>query len=218
LQYEGIIAMATNQLHGKKLEDLIKAEYSGSSDQGRISTSAFDIEAKYDSCLHLDTSVKCKKIKKNNNELIELADARRFFDLDQNFRVLLIRYTQVGEIKTVVSIIEYIITQDALNKMKGDLTLDIVTDFHNALKSYPFGKHKEARIFHKQRNKELKGLSSIKLNPKVDSKTQRRLQCSIQREKLESFLPPENIIVHTEFFKELVLPISIKSGTRKFNN
>lgn len=209
--------MACNQMHGKNFEDLIKSTFRGSSDQGRLSTSVFDIEANFDKERNLNTSIKVTKKSNKNKEVFPLSDARRIFSLDEDFRMLIGLYEQNGERKVFSSVLEYIIKKEDLDKLKGDVTLEQITDFHETLKTYPEGKHRSARVFHKKRNKELKPHTMISLNPKVDSKTQRRLQCSIKRDVLESVLSPDQIIIHNDEFRELQLPVIIKSGQRKFN-
>lgn len=208
--------MSINQLHGKKIEDLIKSCFPGASDKERTTTSTFDIEYIYDKEKKLNTSIKSKKKAKNNNELIELADARRIFSLNEDFRLLLCLYSQNGTKKSFNQIIEYVVKKENLDILKNNLSYNEVEGFHNQIKSFKVGFHKEARKFSRLKKKELSGKSLISLNPKIDSKRQRRLQCSIRRNVLESILKPDQIIVHHDEFKDLCLPISIISGSRIF--
>lgn len=202
-----------NQLHGKILEDMIKSTFYGSSDSKRNPTSIFDIESIFDKELNLNTSIKASK--KNT---VEMADARRFWNIKEEFRLLICKYAQVGKIKRFIEFHEIIITPKILNFLKGDLDLKIIEDFHNTLKTFQIGQHKEARKYAKEHNKILKNeySSYIQLNPKIDTKNQRRLQCSINLLDISVHFP-ESYIIHNTSYKGLVFPIMIESETRKFN-
>lgn len=208
--------MSNNQMHGKSFEDFIKSTFRGSSDNGRTPTSIFDIEADFDKELHLDTSIKTTKKSLRNNEVFPLSDARRIFSLDNDFRMLIGLYEQKSEKKFFGCILEYIIKIENIKKLKGEISLEQIADFHNSLKAYPIGEHEAARRFHRIKNKELKDKTLITLNPKVDTKNQRRLQCSLKRQVLESILPSNQIIIHNEEFRDLQLPIVLKSSARTF--
>ena len=208
--------MSINQMHGKNFEDMIKSTFRGSADSGRRNTSPFDIEGVFDKELHLNTSIKTTKLSLRNAEVFSMSDARRIFSLNEDFRMLIGLYEQRDQRKTFVKVLEYIVKKEDLEKLRGEVTLEMVEKFHEKLKSFPEGKHKEARIYHKKENAKMKDKTLITLNPKIDSKNQRRLQCSFKRKVLESILPPEQIKVYDEEYKDLLLPITIKSGQREF--
>jgi hypothetical protein len=202
-----------NQLHGKTIEDMIKSAFQGSSDCSRSVSSRFDIEAIFDKDLHLNTSIKASK--KDN---IELADARRFFENKDGFRLIICRYQQKGKMKVFNEIHEIFIDNHILDYLKGDMTYEVIVNYHEMLKSFPVGKHTEARIFAKEHKQVLQSTysSNIILNPKIDSKNQRRLQCSMNINHLYSAFP-DSYIIHKDNYKVLGLPISIFSEARKFN-
>lgn len=75
--------MSKNQLHGKTYEDHLKSVFPGSSDHERSAGSAWDIEKQYDKILKLPTSIKTSKSK-----IIELADARKIWLLNEPYRLL----------------------------------------------------------------------------------------------------------------------------------
>lgn len=54
--------------------------------------------------------------------------------------------------------------------------------------------------------------SFIILNPKIDSKKQRRLQCSVNLEVLKSHI--KNYKEYIDFYKEIQIDIKIKSSKR----
>jgi len=194
-------------MHGKTIEDFIKSLFPGSSDCGRSCQSDFDIEAKFDKILHIPTDIKT-----TGSGDICLADARKFFQRNESFRWLIAPYTQNDEQKIFSEIFEYIVDRDILNKIRGNLCTDVVCDFHNKLKD--FSSYNDARVFAKERKKELIGFCGIvKLNPKIDSKSQRRLQCSIAINDLDKFVDCKR---YEKDYKGLVLPIFIKSSKREF--
>lgn len=200
-----------NQLHGKSFEDILKSSFSGSADAKRSHTAKFDIEDKFDSEMGIPTSIKTMK-----TDNIGLSDARRFFENEEPFRMLVGKYSQQGKIKSLDTLYEFILDEKALNKIKGNLNFETVKQFHEEICSFKKGEHKEARVVAKKHKKELEETSPslVKLNPKIDSKTQRRLQCSIALKDLISAVQPENIKTHTENFNSLCLPVKIISPAR----
>ena len=111
-------------------------------------TAKFDIESEFDKERNLDTSIKASK-----GLIIEMADARRFFSNNDPFRLLICRYKQTGNKKEFYEVHEIFLTQEILSDIKGNLPYLEVEGFHNSLKSFPLGKHKEARIFAQEKKK-----------------------------------------------------------------
>lgn len=192
---------------------MIKSTFSGASDSKRTTTSIFDIEAIFDKDLNLNTSIKASK-----KNIVEMADARRFWNIKEDFRLLICKYIQIGNIKRFVEFHEIIITPKILNFLKGDINLKIIEDFHNTLKNFETGRHIDARKYAKEHNTTIKNKykSLVQLNPKIDSKNQRRLQCSINLIDIAVNFP-ESYKIHNISYKGLVFPIMIESETRKFN-
>jgi hypothetical protein len=207
--------MTNNQLHGKKFEDLIKScgLFSGSADGGRSPTATFDIEAKYDKILGLPTS-----IKSTGSNIVGLSDARSFFANSEKYRMLVGRYKQVGPHKQFHNVHEFILTPETLAKLRGEVLLDDVTAFHDGLllTAFPVGSHVAARQWALQRKAALADKQSwITLNPKIDSKSQRRLQCSLRlSELIELCAPDGHYHLHEGSIGDLVLPIAQKSSAR----
>lgn len=210
--------MTNNQLHGKTFEDFIKAcgLFSGSSDGGRSATANIDIEAKFDKKLGLPTSIKA-----TGSNTVELADAREFWKIDKPYRMIVGRYTQHGLYKIFHEVYEIIITNDALADLRGDLDFKTVSDFHNGLllNNFPRGAHIEARQWAQDRKKELAHVSTkIKLHPKIDSKSQRRLQCSAALHVLVDVSATYgNHTLHTQSIGIIPLPLRILSTAREFS-
>ncbi|MBI3622464.1 hypothetical protein HY212_00085 [Candidatus Pacearchaeota archaeon] len=206
--------MSFNQLHGKEFEDYIKAQFPGSSDSSRGRDSFFDIEGRYDKIKKLPTSI---KLSINNN--IAMADARKFYDNKKTMRLLIGFYKQMGNIKNVEKAKVYIITEEELEIIKGGYTQEEIYSFHEKLKLFGPGQHLEAREFGSQEVHRLKQLhpnALLRLNPKVDSKNQRRLQCSINLSDLEKVVVDKK--EHLEEFGTLVFPLRIKSSARELKS
>jgi len=207
--------MTNNQLHGKKFEDLIKGcgLFSGSADGGRLPTAGFDIEARYDKLLGLPTS-----IKSTGSNIVGLSDGRSFFAISDKFRMLVGHYTQNGPHKVFKTIHEFILTPTILAELRDEVTLEDVVHFHNGLRldSFPVGSHSEARQWARQRKVAIADKRSmITLNPKIDSKRQRRLQCSLRlSELIELCSAHETYKLHEDSIGDLVLPIKQISSAR----
>jgi hypothetical protein len=202
--------MSINQLHGKKYEDYIKQAFKGSLDAQIDYTGPWDVPTIYDSELNLPTSIKTSK-----GRTIGLSDARRFLKINEPFRLIFSQYVQKDGIKHFKEIREYIITVDVLRQIIGDLTYDFVEFFHNELKKFPEGK--ENAILARKKAREIKRESTykslLKLNPKIDSKDQRRLQCSIDMIDLDKICQPT---VYSEIYKGLSTEVFIESTSREF--
>lgn len=211
--------MTVNQLHGKKFEDFIKAcgLFPGASDSSRTTIADFDIEAKFDRTRNLPTSVKS-----TGNDTVALADARRFFSIDQDFRMIVGRYEQIDNRKIFAQIYEFILTTATLNALRGTLDLTMVASFHVGigLGQFPRGSHIEARMWAMQRKIELAPNSSlIVLNPKIDSKSQRRLQCSVRlADLIVASEKHSEFELHTDAIGDFVLPVIQNSARREFTS
>ena len=187
----------TEQGHGLAFETYIKAAYPNSSNQKRKNTSIYDIEKKFDKVENLSTNIKTKK---NSRKVIDLADARRAFSNNEDFRLLVLEYEQKGIYKVPSKLYEFFITKEEWSAFKGNIPLEIIESFHNDLTQFIVGKHKEARIYAKARKKEITHTysSAFILNPKIDSKDQRILQISIKLANLLNSIKKQNIILSAD--------------------
>jgi hypothetical protein len=209
--------MSPNQLHGKRFEDFIKScgLFPGSADAARSPTSPFDIEARFDRVCGLPTSIKT-----TGSNVVTLADARRFFATPAPYRMLVGRYRQVGDRKEFCEVHEFMLTDRALDDLKGELSLGDVAAFHEGLhiSRFPLGMHQDARRWSRDRQRQLRSRASrIVLNPKIDSGTQRRLQCSLRLTSLvEAASHWGEYMLHTEQIGSVILPIVQASPRRTF--
>lgn len=212
----------SSQRHGKQIEDILKAMlFPGSADAARPATAGFDIESKFDKKFGLATSIKAAK----GSRGVMLADARAFWQIKGPFRLLVGGWVQRDdEIKEFYEIHEFIIQQAMLDELRGNATFSQIKSLHEGLglKNFPQGQHAEARKW-AQAQKKLLPTRPVVLNPKIDSKAQRRLQCSVNLPKLVSVVqkyPPlfpglPNHAIYTKKFRDLILPQLIGSPPRR---
>jgi isochorismate synthase EntC len=210
--------MTRNQLHGKKFEDWIKAcgRFPGSADAARSQTAPFDIEARFDREFGLPTSIKA-----TGNRTIGLSDARGFWGIDQTIRMIVGTYRQAADRKTFFAIHEFILTAEALRNLRGHLSVVEVAELHQGISTNQFaaGDYKAARLWAKSQKKSLSHrMGKVVLNPKIDSKSQRRFQCSVSLTALiEQTTPTEAYCCHTERMGEFALPVDLFSTRREFS-
>ena len=201
----------SNQLHGKTIEDHFKPCFPGACDHQRSTSSQWDIEKEFDEELNLPTSIKAKGMGASS---VEMADARIFWNNLDGFRLLVARWEQNGNKKIFRYVEEFLFSEENLIIIKGDLTLENIENFHNTLLSFREGQHKAARAYAKQHKKLLPKSPFIALNPKIDSKKQRRLQCSLKLNNICKIVKPT---IYNEEYRDLCFPLTIKSPSRQFN-
>lgn len=206
--------MSINQLHGKTYEDHIKSAFQGSADHSRSTASMWDIEASYDKIGHMPTSIKTTK-----SNIVCMADARRFWEVNEGYRLLVCQWRQKSNcIKYFYKMYEFLITKEEHSQMIENVSLVEIADFHAKIQSYGVGQHKEARLFAKIHKAELQGRTCVILNPKIDSKDQRRLQCSLNVTTLMKLT--KDFTTYDEenpFYRDLDITLKIRSSEREFS-
>jgi hypothetical protein len=181
---------------------------------------------KYDIC--------CEENKYNNNENISIktssnnnidcGDIIRFFngDFTNKYTIILIRYSQIDEIKKIREIIELDYNIKLRNYLFGSINEDILTKYVNVIKMLPHGLvSDETKMLYKKLKNELQIEHNMNINisPKVDSKNQRRVQCSIPKLDTIMELFPDIVISRTKksVIRNIEITSSINSHTRKRN-
>lgn len=132
-----------------------------------------------------------QSIKTTGGNSIDCADVLRMFDYDRNEKhtMIVFCYEQDGEIRKVKETLEIFLTKELMAILFGTITRVQIQELDTYVKSIP--KHActpEHRVNYKKMSKDMHVLSGgwISYAPKVDSKTQRRVQCSIR--DLDTFL------------------------------
>jgi hypothetical protein len=206
-----------NQLHGKKFEDFVKGcgRFPGSSDSGRSATASFDIETQFDRERGLPTSIKA-----TGNSLVGLSDARRFWGNNQSIRMIVGAYLQSADRKAFTVVHEFLLFPESLNELRGRITADEVQKLHEgiAVTRFPLGEERAARAWVQSAKREMLERSGlVMLNPKIDSKGQRRVQCSVTLKALIGVcVEGETYFRHVNRLGDFALPVDIFSSRREF--
>ena len=198
------------QSHGNDYEDLVikrltglsKKEYDALKGKGGY-TSSMDIVKGLLS--DRDRSVKTTKGNK-----VDCGDILRRMS-EKEYEVIVGQYRQNGGYKVIHTQYTFNIKPEDYNKLWGNMKYELVEEYDSFIKSIPSGKDaqqstKEERTIRKN-NISCKDALMV-IHPKVDSKKQRRVQCS--------FKIDEMITSGVEYTKKDV-NITIKSSVRKFN-
>jgi hypothetical protein len=178
---------SSNQSHGQLWDDLIRMAFYPT-ELTYSATGKWDVYSVCDKIHNLNTNIKTIQ-----GDTIYLSDARRIFEINETFRLVLVNYEQVGDWKVFTQLLEYWITPDHLKSLFGSIQIDCVERIHNGIASFGPGEEnaKQARAYAKAEIEKLKDLgNAIQLNPKIDSKNQRRLQCSVSKKDLSRIVEP----------------------------
>jgi hypothetical protein len=210
------------QHHGILFEDgiifeitgLNKAQYQSELDEKY--TSIMDIVKDVHS--EKDYSIKVSKDGKG----VGCADIIRFIsNFKEGFTMIVGCWKQVNSTtKKFYKIYEFDITKDHYDAFWGGLTSENLTPFVNYVKSIEHGKaaQKDNQKRWKEKRAELyetHGRGIVSIDAKIDSKTQRRVQCSIKLEDLIQVCNG-NYNEYTDNFGKIQLPYETASKPRSF--
>ena len=197
------------QAHGNYYEDLKtrqitglgKAEYDALKENGY--TSGMDIMKGL-------LSISDYSIKTTNGNKIDCGDVlRRRQETDYNLVVGC--YSQVGDNKVFHTEYTFYIKPEHEQKLWGRMNYNLLADYVNYIKNIPAGKKAQQET--KAERTLLKNCVSdknalVKIHPKVDSKKQRRVQCSVKiKELIKADIP----------YTTRVIRETVHSPSRQFN-
>ena len=197
------------QAHGNYYEDLktrqitglSKADYDALKENGY--TSGMDIMKGL-------LSISDYSIKTTNGNKIDCGDVlRRRQETDYNLVVGC--YSQVGENKVFHTEYTFYIKPEHEQKLWGRMNYNLLADYVNYIKNIPAGKKAQQET--KAERTLLKNCVSdknalVKIHPKVDSKKQRRVQCSVKiKELIKADIP----------YTTRVIRETVHSPSRQFN-
>ena len=181
---------------------------------------------KYDICC-LDNKFNTSEnisIKTSSNNNIDCGDIVRFYngDFSKKYTIILLRYDQLKlpkNEKIIKEIIEIDYNLELRNYLFGTITEDMLVDYVKTIKNIPHGEvNKEIKDTYKKFKNILQTQHNMNINisPKVDSFTQRRVQCSIPKLNTILDLFPQNIISRTTepIIRNIQISASIYSGPR----
>jgi hypothetical protein len=197
VEVETIQNFTQSQSHGLYWDNEIRVKVFGLN-QCINDTKKYDIDA----CENKFDPVENVSIKTSSNNNIDCGDIMRFFngDFTKKYTIILIRYTQKDNHKCVKEILEIAYTSALRDHLFGTATQEVLQEYVDLIKAIPSGSvTEEIKKEYKLRKCELQKTHNMAINisPKVDSKSQRRVQCSIP--KVDSLLVqfPEIIISRT---------------------
>lgn len=210
------------QVHGNLFEDriifqltnLTKKQYQSLPNNSY--TSSFDITKDIKSKSNF--SIKSSK----NGTSIGCGDILRFVNhcYNDNFAIIVGCWKQVSSThKSFYEILEFSITPEFKHVICGNLTVENLKPFVDYVKSIPTGKAAQFqnRNIWKEKRQQLYDLyppGLLKIDAKIDSKSQRRVQSSLIINKMiEAQIPYAK---YTKDYKGIILPYEEKSPPRTF--
>lgn len=121
---------------------------------------------------------------------VDLGDALRQYDIAEPFILVIGYWRQDGEKKRFVNIVAPRIEPEAWHKLWGPVTRADLERLDAVIKDRTLSPAEARREALAIKNAPPFTGSVIVVNPKIDSKTQRRLQCSLRFEDVFQFLAP----------------------------
>jgi hypothetical protein len=180
-----------------------------------IATLAFELKEKLNYTATHDIPKELNKFDNNENVSIKttgsgtvcMGDAVRVFRYTpgEKHTAIIVKYTQEGTNKKLTNVYE--LDLDNRSALWGSVTLEDVQELNTLVCSMPHGKERDAAITNaiNAKKKELNSKSGlVRFNPKIDSKKQRRLQCSIAKFS-------QSVIVKSSTTEAIVRGVVIKS-------
>jgi len=125
-------------------------------------------------------------IKTSSNNNIDCGDILRFFngDFSKKYTILLVRYEQKSKTKCVKEVLEIAYTLELRDHLFGSASVEVLKDYVDFVKAIPKGSvSEEIKKEYKLKKTALQKEHNMRINisPKVDSGSQRRVQCSITK-------------------------------------
>ena len=178
---------------------------------------------KYDICcennkFNPEENISIKTSCSNN---IDCGDILRFYsgDFDKKYTIILLRYKQIENKKVLIEILEIDYNSKLRDILFGNIPKKMIEGYVNYIKNIPHGSVSESvKQNYKKCKINMQSEFNMKINisPKVDSHSQRRVQCSIP--KLNQLLEyyPEFVISRTNepIVRGISITKEIESGPR----
>jgi len=218
--------MAESQAHGNTIEDIViqakfsitKAEYDSRKPGGY--TNSFDIVSGIP-----ESSEHNESIKSTKSSTVYLADILRFYNsvTNHSFKLVVARYRQEGDTKIIHAFHEFVIDHEfsdrSLEIFYGNMPLFELEKFVTYVKNIPHGKNgqRDNATLWKLRRDDLYtlGRGIVNIDAKIDSNSQRRVQCSVELLDLIENFPHTT---YRENYHSIKLPYTISSLVRERND
>lgn len=121
---------------------------------------------------------------------VDLGDALRQYDIAEPFILVVGFWVQEADEKRFVNIVAPLITPEAWRQLWGPVTRADLEKLDALVKDRSLDYREARKRAHAMNNAPPFSESIILLNPKIDSKGQRRLQCSLRSDALYQYLAP----------------------------
>lgn len=173
------------QAHGNVFEDIIIREFTGMSKNEYDKLKPNGYTSSFDLVKGIITKSNYS-IKTTGKMTVECADILKRMG-QKEYNLIVGCYNQKGGNKIFHTQYEFFITSDDTPKLWGNMTYEQIERFVNFVRAIPSGKEGQKNTL-KERNilkEQIQCKNSLmKINPKVDSKNQRRVQCSFKLDKM----------------------------------
>ena len=209
-----------NQGHGFKIERaILSGPFQIPEEKHETYTSIFDLpcaENRFNNCENIS-------VKAMRGDSCGLGDALRIFNYKEHDCVTLIvvnHMQQSGSLKKITGVTEISMGGSQVHKMLfNEVTQAEVQKLNDMIKAVPAGVSRThaSRVAVHAYKKELNAKSGlISFNPKMDSKNQRRLQCSMKLSQIRAKHPEMILSSCTEaVVRGTPIPPTVCSGPRK---
>jgi len=201
--------MAEVQQHGNKYEDIITRERTGLSKKEYDKLKKNGYTSSFDLAQGLIVEYNAS-IKTTGGNTICCSDLLRMMQ-HRDYRLIIGCYKQVGKTKVFHTQYEFYIQPKDYGMLWGKMSYPQVRDFVNFVKTIPHGPdaQKDTKSARDQFQESVQCNEALySINPKVDSKKQRRVQCSLKLDEL---------IASGIYYEKTDLNLTIDSSRRTFN-
>ena len=179
--------MTAVQSHGEYYEDLKTRQFTGFGkkelDKKKKDVGGYTSPMDIPKGLYSDTD---KAIKTTKGNKVDCGDILRRMS-EKEYEFVVGQWRQKGNNKVFHTEYVFNITPEDYDKLWGDMTYELVEEFDTFIKSIPEGKEAQQST-KKERTQRKKNISDknalMVIHPKVDSKKQRRVQCSFKIDKM----------------------------------
>lgn len=204
---------------------MLQSQRSGFMFENIVRTIVFNLKSeknsiqKYDIPKTLNRFNPCENIsiKSTCSNNIDCSDILRIYDYDMNDKntIIVIKYKQVDSTKVIENIFEIDFNYKMWKLLFGEVTRDKLTEYINFIKDIKPGKvstNIRNNYIELKKDIEMKYSMKLGIRPKVDSKNQRRVQCSISN--FEQILDEFIISKTTNVIRSIEIPLEYQSLRR----
>lgn len=207
-------AHGESQAHGNIIEGIVVKEVFQIFDKINY-TSVHDIPASFNS-FNTNENI---SIKTTGSNTIYLGDILRVknYDFNEEHTIIIISYKQKGNYKYITVIYEITYNQALHSLLFDSVTHDELISFNTYVKEIPHGKvSNEIKHIYKSQSKNLSKRGILTYHAKVDSKKQRRTQCSIPKfaKNLQPFIKYQSSPDAPNVLRGITIPPYIYSPLR----